>query len=444
MLAHAALLATTFTGAVLILIPLVFHLQNKNVSVICLCVWLAVFNSISFINGIVWNGDITDASPSGKGYCDISSRLQIVAQPALMGCAIAILRYLSQILSSKGASATTRANRNKKNLIDLATIFTVPILILILQLIVDRERYAIAPFIGCALLVIPPYSPYLILIFIWAPIMGIIAFVYAILILVALNKKRREFREILRNSQSGLDLNRFTRLFLLAFLAIFLIAPVNFVKFYSQMQAVGSGGLYQADGDFKTIYRLPVEVDEAQLWPLWFAALISIVFAALFGFGKEAFGNYRRWIAAVPGASKLIEYTLDSTSRFSSRLSHSFSAKSSHGESACDPSTPGAFSTYSMSGSIEKPESKTITRIVSDTPSTIPNRQSGLLKTCFPTNLGRGHNQIALGSTTCRVWKETNGDPASPNKIKVQRELVQRSETRQSSYSESGLGSVKE
>lgn len=433
MLQHSALLSASFLGFALILIPLTFHLRNRNVAVICLCLWLSLFNLIVFINGILWNGSLTDDAPLGKGYCDISSRIQLTTQPALMGCAIAILRYLSIILSAKGSIVTTRAHRARQTLIDLAIIFTVPILVLSFQLIIYREpRYDIISFVGCSVLSLPPNSFYMLFIFIWAPIMGVVAVIYACMIIHALNKKRRDFREILRNSQSGIDVSRFARLFIIAFLAIFIIAPIDFYQFYEQVQSMSKGSTYRPHGNFSTIAIWYFGPTESQLWSYWFAALVSILFAALFGLGRDAFSTYRQWLHSVPGANSVISFTTQSTSKLLNMTGHSRNisftgsrtASSLSKFSLTDPDKDVELTVQELRDQsheyISLQHSLRSAPLVSQKSETISSKRG------LPDTLTHGHNHKSLGTASSRIWMENSSVPISPNKIKVQSELSQR------------------
>lgn len=450
MLQHSALLAFTFLGTVLILVPLFFHVRNKNVAIISLCLWLSITNLTVFINGVVWNDVPHIDGPLGKGYCDISTRVQRASQTALIGCAIAILRYLSIILSSKGSPAMTRSNKIRQNLIDIAIIFTAPIFLTIMQLILFREpRYLILQFYGCTS-TIAETSALSLLVTIWAPLLGAIAIFYALAVLHALNKKRTELRAILRNSQSGLDVSRFTRLFIIAMIAIFVVTPVNFYNFSLQVKYIDIHTKYTPRGDFSdiTIAQYPITA-ESNFWVYWFAALISIVFAALFGVGKEAFNTYKRWAYAVPGAESVFEFAMSSTTRLtrgvSSRFSSTFSRNSSlftASRMTTDSQATDVFHDKYENNALE------IEKDLSDDGSDLENglkqdQTTSKQKKAFTLSdsLMQGHNQSLRGTSTSKVWSarvgEGGGPLHSPNKIKMQHMVTQES-SRNSLLSDDG------
>ena len=306
MLEHSALLAFLFLGTIAPLIPLLFHLQNRNFSVCCLCVWLAIGNLIPFINGVVWNTLDNDEVPLGKGYCDISTRLYLILQPCLMGCAAAILRYLSKVVSAKGALASTASSRTRENLIDAAIIFGPGILIIILQLTAFQyARYLITPFVGC-ITSVQATKPGIIL-YIWSPLIGCIALFYALAILHHLNRKRRDLKDILQNSQSGLNVSRFSKLFALAGLVALIITPANLYIFviYAKRSIVPYSGNHQIPTEIFIFYS-SVGSKELDLWFLWFMALVSITLAGLLGIGKEPAKAYKQWMKAI-GITKVVE-----------------------------------------------------------------------------------------------------------------------------------------
>lgn len=447
MLNHAALLVFSFLGTILILVPLFFHVRNKNVAIISLCLWLSIFNGTVFINGIVWNGVPQVDGPLGKGYCDISTRLQTVTQTALIGCAIAILRYLAMILSSQGAPAMTHANKVRQNLIDIAIIFTAPVFMLIMQLILFREvRYDIIQFYGCTT-DIDDSSLASLLIYIWAPVLGVFAIFYGCSVIYALNKKRTELRVILRNSSSGLGVSRFLRLFVVAMIAIFVVTPVNFYNFSTQVKYIDVHYKFRPSGDFGQILviRLPV-VGESYYWQYWFSAIISIVFAVLFGVGKEAFGTYKRWAYTVPGASSVFEFAMSSTTKLTSGLSSTFS----HGSSLFTASrmTTGSQASDVFSDKYETKDFEVIEKTLS--PSTDSDLETGQAclnttseakkKWALSNSLLQGHNHTLRGTTSSRVWsaKDKTDLLPSPNKIKMQHIVTQKSSDATDSSEEEG------
>lgn len=440
MLEHSALLAFSFLGTILILVPLLFHVRNKNVAIISLCLWLSLFNGIVFINGIVWNGVPQESSPAGKGYCDIATRLQRVTQTALIGCAIAILRYLATILSSKGSPAMTTANKVRQNLIDIAIIYTAPIFMTVIQLILFREpRYAIIQFYGCTS-VIDETAWESLLVTIWAPALGVYAIFYALAVIYALNKKRTELRSMLRDS--SLNVNRFTRLFIIAMIAIFVVTPVNLYNFSTQVKDIDVHSIFKPRGDFSLILAdFDQEVTgEGNFWQYWFSAMISLVFAALFGVGKEAFSTYKRWAYTIPGAPSVFEFAMSSTTKLTSRLSAGFSSTFSHGSSIFTSSrmTTGSRTSDVFSDKHESMSSDVVEKDSSVEEIGLKQSKANINKKKWAAtdSLMQGHNQTLRGTSTSRVWssKEEGDLLPSPDKIKMQHMVTQQS-TRNSTLS---------
>lgn len=423
---HAALLAFNFLGTTLILIPLTFHIRNRNFAVICLCVLLSISNAIYFINGNVWHSIPDGDTPLGKGYCDIVTRFQLIVGPALLGCAIAILRHLANILSRTSAAAMTGANKQRQNMIELAIIFTIPCLMIIFQTALFREtRYIITQFLGCQYSLVR-YTPLLLLVVIWEPIMATISTLYAIMILYALNKKRKAFHEIIRNSQSGLDVSRFTRLFMMALLAIFFIAPIIFYSFYAQVIDIDLHYKYKPHGHFSQIivYYLATPDGDSWLWAQWLTAIVSILFAALFGIGKEPFKTYRQCAYNIPGLRSIVHETKKLTGRFSIHLNC--------GRSRSCESTTGKLIRVG-DGSIAPSQAS------SESCRTLKAQDSFLDDDKLVKNwndeifLSKGHNETTTSHTltAARIWIPKTQEPrmevSEPDKIRIRRDLTQES-----------------
>jgi pheromone a factor receptor len=422
MIHNAGFAAINYIATFVVLVPMPFHFANRNVAVCCLFATISFGCLFTAINATIWQ-EIKNPVVTAPGYCDVIIRFVDMMHIICLGCGLAILRYLSNILLSRGASATTRANKTRQILVDLAIIYTLPILALVIQgLFFNAIRYSIAPTVGCRLLL--PNTKLAIIYYLPGPILALACTVYATLIIWALYRKRKEFQEVLHSSRSGLSAARFIRLFLLALVTLLFFVPLAIYRsYYTFNQILGPGAnptpykLSQLapwyDNDKGKIIVLYGYINSVS-WRYWIIPLPAFFFTALFGVGREANKAYKQWLR-IAGLGKLVEHVEKikmpkSASWMSSRLM-------SLGRSKSSMTTSRSTSEDLSSQSFEKGDATV--SMQTDSTSDLDHRDD--------LELGKGHNQIITSKSQARVWSEA-GLPCSPHKIKVFSESAQSSE----------------
>lgn len=115
------------------------------------------------------------------------------------------------------------------------------------------------------------------------------------LVLVRLVKYRSEFRQIIGASGSGLTAQRFIRLYLLSFIIILLVLPLQMYVMYMNvaiMLPLQPFSWHQVLGpDWDIILRVPTG---GVLKPeRWIPVAASILLFVFFGLGQDAVGMYR-------------------------------------------------------------------------------------------------------------------------------------------------------
>ncbi|KAN0084133.1 GPCR fungal pheromone mating factor [Tylopilus felleus] len=129
-------------GTLLVVIPLPRALASGNVGTIMLIVWTGLASLVQLTNAICWNGNVENSAPS---WCDFSGCFLVVADLALVACAVSINRRLYMIV-------TLDPRREKKvfdMIVDILLCLMMPCASVALQYVVQQYRYYIFEDIGC-------------------------------------------------------------------------------------------------------------------------------------------------------------------------------------------------------------------------------------------------------------------------------------------------------
>ena len=109
--------------------------------------------------------------------------------------------------------------------ISLAMCLITPIFIMCTNYIIQTSRYVIIKYRGCT--VTYALSPVSIVLYsMWNIIWAAVAVVFSVLTLVTYFRKRKDVKDILRCTNSGLNLKRFARLLIFSVLIVIALVPV--------------------------------------------------------------------------------------------------------------------------------------------------------------------------------------------------------------------------
>lgn len=198
-------------GAVLMLLPLPWHLKARNSGTLIHVGWTFSACVVFFINSIIWAGNVDDIAPV---WCDIASRFVIALSVGLPASSLCIQRRLYRVATTKGVSIL-RDNARKHLITDLLIGIGLPMLIVALYYVVQPARYLVIEDIGCW----PGALNMVMTVFmvrIWATIVSFASFVYACLTIYSFIQTRRQFSQVLSESGADLNLSRFFRLMAVA------------------------------------------------------------------------------------------------------------------------------------------------------------------------------------------------------------------------------------
>ncbi|KDR72316.1 hypothetical protein GALMADRAFT_769055 [Galerina marginata CBS 339.88] len=300
-----------FIGFLFCAIPLTWHLRNGNTGMCLLMTWLGVSCLYQFINSIVWNGNVGNWSPV---WCDIGIRIYLGSGVGIPASTLCIFRRLYRITRARGTiPIPDKSEKRRQIMFDLALGLGLPVLELLLAYISEGHRYNILEDIGCT----PAFynSPVFVALSNTPPILiGLVTARYAVLTIIAFNRRRIEFKELLEK-HSNLTSAFYVRLMCFACLELLWTIPVASFFLYVAVK-VGLQPWTNWDDvhfNFSRVVFVPRTVWESDRLATvtnelgrWLGVIGAFNFFAFFGFAEEARMNYRaayRAVAKVIGIS---------------------------------------------------------------------------------------------------------------------------------------------
>lgn len=281
----------SFIGFVFLIPPLVWHIKSHNIPAVSLIFWIMVTTLTGFIDAIIWGGEDFYEVYDGKGYCDVTIRLKIGVSSGKL-CALAGLAFqLLMILRANNPAFMD--NRSKPKVItDVCICWITPIFVMATSYIVQGKRIVILKYDGCNPVFAPTWVT-LVLVSMWNLIWAVVAVILALLTIITYIRKRRDIKDLLKCSNSGLNIRRFARLLIFNLLLITVLLPLTvfyFVQDSMKFQGPFIWDIIHAPQWGETFYML---VDPKNLYDKYINFGLSIIAFLIFGVGSEALDMYR-------------------------------------------------------------------------------------------------------------------------------------------------------
>lgn len=285
--------AVNILGILCLIAPTAWYIQRRNWIALSLFFALFLGQLMMLINATIWGGDNFETAWDGWGYCQFTVRILTALDTIIMSCCIATIRSLCLILRDGGGPVRSW----KTVTVELLICWTVPVLFMALTVLLEVGPYALAKYQGCISLFGESWLTFVIY-HLRRPLLGVIAFIYAAVCIYRVYRKRKDFKDILATSNTGLNTSRFARLLMHSIGVVLIVFPVNLVTFVvdvSQMlwlpyswKDYRSTFLWDSE-----IYRIP---SESLPWWLWIYFPISLLTFIFFGTGKDALMMYTGFI----------------------------------------------------------------------------------------------------------------------------------------------------
>ena len=284
--------------------PLAWHSYSRNIPAIILITWLLIMNITCIVNAAVWSDVDFMNRWDGKGWCDIVIKLQVGANIGI-SCAVTNITFnLHQIL--KAENVLPESNSLRKICMDLLISLFTPVAVMGFSYLLQVFRYGIARYNGCQNLLSPTWIT-TVLYTMWMLIWSLIGTVYACLVLYVFYKKRKDVRDILHCTNSGLNLTRFARLLTFCFIIILVMFPFSIFTFVQDLKQVS--GTYDFKGTHaKEFWDVIIKFDPGKpVYSVWLYVLMSYVVFFIFGLGTDALNMYSRFLRMI-GLGFLLDY----------------------------------------------------------------------------------------------------------------------------------------
>ncbi|KAI5207005.1 fungal pheromone STE3G-protein-coupled receptor [Aureobasidium subglaciale] len=273
--------------------PLIWHLRNRNTAAVCMVFWIMLMNLITVINVIIWPYLDMRHMYDGQGLCDVEIKLLGARTTGINAAILCMLRALSVVLNTeKSFLGPSKARKRWNRAVEMAWCVGLPLITMILQYIVQLNRYALIGVSGCQPMSLKGWTSFFLL---WTPpiITNIIAVYYAVLVIIRLHIYRSSFNSILASSNT--TRSRFLRLFLIAAILILGITPVQIYIIATQYPRETYPFSFSALHDPKT-WNVIVGMPSAVIYDRWINLGCGFLIFFFFGLGKDAKGMYREWL----------------------------------------------------------------------------------------------------------------------------------------------------
>ncbi|KAI0350979.1 fungal pheromone STE3G-protein-coupled receptor [Trametes cingulata] len=290
---HTELPYVAFIAAALVLVPLPWHWRARNIATLSMIGWLFVINIIYGVDAIIWHNNVNITAVT---WCDITTRIIIGAGMALPAACMCISIHLAQVASVSRVQSS-RADKRRRQLIELVLCFGVPLLWMGLHYTVQGHRFDIIEDYGCR----PnTYISIPAIFLIWVPplIFSAVTFVYSGIALMHFLRHRITFARHLENSSSGLTTSRYLRLMAMAFAEIIVTAVSSSITlWFTSLSLRPWTNWSDVHWNFSRIdvyvnaFTPPIVYN--YYYVIWYIIpASSFIFFAFFAFGQDAVKEY--------------------------------------------------------------------------------------------------------------------------------------------------------
>ena len=297
--------------------PLIWHVRNRNTAAISMVFWVMLMNFLSVLNVIIWPYiDMRDMY-DGQGLCDVEVKLLGARTAGLNAAVLCLLRALAAVLNvDKNLLGPSKAQKRWNTAVEIAWCVGLPLLTMILQYIVQLNRFALLGVSGCQPMSLTSWTGF-VLILLPPMIANAIALYYAsefiypsvcpnlfltidlswtVLVIFRLNRYRSSFNSILASSNT--TRSRFFRLFATASTFILGITPIQIFMIVTQYPRQSYPFDFRKLHDPAT-WNTSVVLPSTVLYDRWINLGCGLLLFFFFGMGRDAKGMYKEWLIKV-------------------------------------------------------------------------------------------------------------------------------------------------
>lgn len=286
-------LTLSIACALINIAPTFSHLVQGHSGPGAFGLWVVILNILGFVNGVVWRFDAVDRSPI---FCDISTRIVMVGPVGLLMANLCIIRYLSIVISPNKIIDGKR-DKKRRMILDYTLCIGFPTFLAGVAVIYQAGRYQINRLAGCnsiSALVWPAF----ILQIIWPSIICGVSCGYSVYVMYWLVRRHRDLKQLVRNSNTPLNMSRFVRMG--AFSATYFCVSAPFTA-YGTLETIAATGPYVPWKSWASVHNSWNKLSDVRQNPLykfgvsdWLAITAGLVLFVFFAFAGESCSFYRK------------------------------------------------------------------------------------------------------------------------------------------------------
>ncbi|XBW37262.1 hypothetical protein QEN19_002845 [Hanseniaspora menglaensis] len=271
--------------------PFCWHLKTKNMPALTLIVWIFLYNLKTFVDATVWSKDIIGLMTGwdGKGWCDLMIYIDVGAYVAVPCCICRISQQLTTIIKAE----KILPDKTKITFIlkDLAIVNSVPFVCMVMSYFIQINRYGLMSYNGCQ----PFFSATwvtLVLYSVWPFLVSTVGFFLSFRLLYIFYKKKKDAKDILHCTDSGLTLSRFSRFIFFCLLIIFIMFPVSVYNFIDTWQKISGKYNYKKYHKNGAWWNIPKISTSKPFYSVWIYMTMSYCSFFIFGTSSDALNMY--------------------------------------------------------------------------------------------------------------------------------------------------------
>ncbi|OEJ86627.1 Pheromone a factor receptor [Hanseniaspora osmophila] len=293
-----AIVALSSLALLALIPPLIWHTKTKNISALMTIVWLFLYNLKSLVDAAVWSGKglAFFNSWDGKGWCDIMIKIEVGAYVGVPCCIARIAYELTEIIKAE----TILPDRTQVSYLckEFAIVTFPPIIAMVLSYFVQLFRFGIFTYSGCQNIFSTSWVM-IVVYAVWPFVVSVVALILSTRLLIVFYIKRKDARDILQCTKSGLTLTRFSRFIFFCFLIILIMFPSSlytFIKTCKKVTGTYSYPKIHENDSWWTIFKL---ANEKPLLSIWLFHTMSYCAFFIFGTSSDALKMYKTALRAI-------------------------------------------------------------------------------------------------------------------------------------------------
>lgn len=292
----AALITLSSLAIATLIPPSVYHIRAKNIPAFLLILWLLAMDLKTLVDASLWSGEDFYVGFSGKVYCDIVIKLQVGANVGISCCVTGIMYNLYRILRADSVIPDNSSVR--KVVTDLLITCLTPVVVMGLNYLVQARRYLVARYSGCQTPLSLSYMT-VVVYTVWMVVWAVIGVVYAGLIIFVFFRKRKDVQDILRCTNSGLSLAKFSRLLAFCVIIVLVMFPVSLYSFISGLSNVSPHYSFSEIHSKVFWNGILFAPSSSPAYFCWVYIALSYVVFVFFGLGADSIAMYLGFLSRV-------------------------------------------------------------------------------------------------------------------------------------------------